>query len=189
MPRDPIESGCERSCVRRSDVEVPSDSARRRFVSTAVLASVGAFLAACGDGIIGGVGPASGCGTSGGTRGEEEDDDGGSGTCATPLPTGGLRVTLASFPALAADGGIARVDGGTTTPIAAVRVNATTYRAFSMSCTHAGTTVNIVGGAFSCPNHGAQFSATGAVTRGPASTPLREYTVVFSASAGTLTIT
>ncbi|MEK0431562.1 MAG: hypothetical protein RL139_1366 [Gemmatimonadota bacterium] len=167
----------------------PADPSRRRFVSAALLASVGAFLVACGDGNIGGVtGPGHSC-PAALTDDDDDDDGGGTGAgCGTPPPAGGLVVTLASFAALAADGGIARVDNGTTGPIAAVRVNATTYRAFSMACTHAGTTVNIVGGGFSCPNHGAQFAATGAVTRGPATTALREYTVTLNAAAGTITI-
>ena len=133
---------------------------RRDFVATALTLSVGAFLVACGDGLEGG---STGLGS-------------------------GLTVTLANFPALAANGGIARVDGGASTPVAVTRVSSTSYRAFSMACTHAGTTVNIVGGGFTCPNHGAQFSSTGAVTRGPASTSLREYTVTLNAAAGTLMI-
>lgn len=147
---------CRRECPL-SDV----GASRRDFLASALVASVGAFLAACGDGV-------------------------GGGTTGLGAP---LVITLSNFSALAADGGIARVDGNSGTPIAVTRLSASSYRAFSMSCTHAGTTVNIVGGAFSCPNHGAQFAATGAVTRGPATTPLREYTVVFSASAGTITIT
>ena len=48
--------------------------------------------------------------------------------------------------------------------------------AVSQSCTHEGQTVNFNSGSnsFSCPAHGAQFSSTGAVTRGPASTPLKQ---------------
>lgn len=181
---------CRASCgAVRSASSDPADPSRRRFVSAAMLASVGAFLVACGDGNIGGVTAPKAC-PAALTDDADDDDGGGSGAgCATPPPAGGLVVTLANFAALAADGGIARVDGGTTSPIAAVRVNATTYRAFSMSCTHAGTTVNIVSGGFSCPNHGAQFAATGAVTRGPATTALREYTVALNSAAGTLTIT
>ena len=177
---------CRSTCALHA--EDPANPSRRRFVSTALFASVGAFLVACGDGNIGGAtGPVT-C-TAALTDDDAGDDDGGTGGgCATPPPAGGLVVTLASFAALATDGGIARVDTGSTGPIAAVRVNATTYRAFSMACTHAGTTVNIVGGGFSCPNHGAQFSSTGAVTRGPAATALLEYTVTLNAAAGTITI-
>lgn len=148
-------------CTHDCPLTHATGPSRRDFVGTALALSVGAFLVACGDGIDGG--GSTGLGN-------------------------GLTVTLANFPALATNGGIARVDGGSQTPIAVTRISTTSYRAFSMACTHAGTTVNIVSGGFTCPNHGAQFSSTGAVTRGPASTALREYQVVLNAAAGTLTI-
>ncbi|MFZ9898804.1 MAG: ubiquinol-cytochrome c reductase iron-sulfur subunit [Gemmatimonadaceae bacterium] len=149
------------------------DTERRRFLSTALAASVLGVLAACGDGNIGGV------------SGIDDDDDGGTGGGGT---TGSLVVTLASFAALGADGGVARVDGGSGTPTAVLRVSATTYRAFSMVCPHAGTTVSIVSGGFRCPNHGATFTSTGAVTGGPATRGLTERAVTYNAAAGTLTI-
>lgn len=162
---------CTNDCalVRARDAADPS---RRRFVTGALLASVGAFLAACGDGNIGGVsGPVD------------------SGTTPPP-PTGGpLVITLAGFAALGANGGIARVDANTSRPIAVTRVNAGTYLAFSMVCPHAGfKPIDIVAGGFECPNHGAQFSANGDWTGGQRTTDLRQYTVVFNAGAGTLTI-
>ena len=150
------------------------DTERRRFLSAALAASVLGVLAACGDGNIGGV---SGI--------DDDDDDGGTGGGGTP---GSLVVALASFAALGADGGVARVDGGSGIPTAVLRVSATSYRAFSMVCPHAGTTVNIVSGGFRCPNHGATFTSTGAVTGGPASRGLTERAVTFNATAGTLTI-
>jgi cytochrome b6-f complex iron-sulfur subunit len=72
--------------------------------------------------------------------------------------------------------------------VAAVRTGDAAFIALGMGCTHQGTKVNISGHGFSCPNHGAQFSSTGAVTRGPASQPLYRYDVVYDASAGTLTV-
>jgi nitrite reductase/ring-hydroxylating ferredoxin subunit len=149
------------------------DTERRRFLSTALAASVLGVLAACGDGNIGGV------------SGIDDDDDGGTGGGGTP---GSLVVTLASFAALGADGGVARVDGGSGTPTAVLRVSATSYRAFSMVCPHAGTTVSIVSGGFRCPNHGATFTSTGAVTGGPATRGLTERAVTYTAATGTLTI-
>jgi cytochrome b6-f complex iron-sulfur subunit len=63
--------------------------------------------------------------------------------------------------------------------------------AMSAICTHAGCAVNVVasGGqpSLSCPCHGSTFSANGAVTRGPAGTPLQHYQVEL-ASDGTITI-
>lgn len=164
---------CANDCAlrRAADAAAPVDPSRRRFVTGALLASVGAFLAACGDGNIGGV-----TGTTGGTT--------------PPPPSGGpLVVTLANFAALSTNGGIARVDGNTSRPIAVTRVNAATYLAFSMICPHAGfKPIDIVGSGFECPNHGARFGADGSWTGGQRTTDLRQYTVVLDAGAGTLTI-
>ena len=51
--------------------------------------------------------------------------------------------------------------------------------AVSQACTHQGVTVRFVGSNndFYCPSHGATFSATGAVTAGPANSPLKSYSV------------
>lgn len=140
---------------------------RRSFLSKAFLASVGAILLdACGDGQIGVTGPQAG---------------------ALPEP---LVVTLSAFPALATVGGIARVDGGGNRPIAVVRTAADTYVAVTMICTHQGyRPIEIVGGGFICPNHGAEFSATGTWTGGQRTSNLRQYNVVLDTVAGTLTIT
>lgn len=165
---------CTGECALRRAKDAAEDPSRRRFVTQALLASVGTFLAACGDGNIGGV---TGTGGSGGP----------------PPPPGGnasLTVTLADFPALGADGGIARVDGGSATPVAVTRVNATTYLAFSMICPHAGyKPIGITGAGFECPNHGARFAADGTWTGGQRTFDLAQYTVVFNAGPGTLTIT
>lgn len=140
---------------------------RRSFLSKAFLASVGAVLLdACGDGQIGVTGPQAG---------------------ALPEP---LVVTLSAFPALAVDGGIARVDTGGNRPIAVVRTATDTYVAVTMICTHQGyRPIEIVGGRFICPNHGAEFSATGSWTGGQRTSDLRQYTVALDTIAGTLTIT
>jgi Rieske Fe-S protein len=165
-------SDCASSCPLH---ERGVDAERRRFLSTALAASLLGVLAACGDGDIGGV--------SGIDDDDDDDDNGGGGP-----PTGTIIVTLSNFAALGTDGGVARVDGGSGTPTAVLRVNATTYRAFSLVCPHAGTTVNIVAGGFRCPNHGATFSSTGALTGGPATRGLTERAVTFNATAGTLAI-
>jgi cytochrome b6-f complex iron-sulfur subunit len=64
---------------------------------------------------------------------------------------------------------------------------ASSFVALAKSCTHEGTTVNYKGnGIFHCPNHGAEFNSTGAVTLGPASKALTKYTVAITGT--TLTI-
>lgn len=97
-------------------------------------------------------------------------------TVTVTIATVGIAITIANFPALAniggAAGSVGLVNGG---PVALVRASATTFVAFSMRCTHAGTTVRVEnyansGSAFHCPNHGALFSNSGAVL---ASSPIR----------------
>jgi cytochrome b6-f complex iron-sulfur subunit len=135
--------------------------ARRAFVAQSTLAAVVALLAACGgDSLTGPLRPSD----------------------------VNLTVALASYPALAAVGGIVRLDN-TTTPIAVVRVGADSYRAFSMVCPHQGTTIAISGSGFRCPNHGATFSSTGAWTGGERTSGLFEFTVALNSAAQSLTIT
>ena len=106
----------------------------------------------------------------------------------TPTTSSSLVVTLSAFPALATVGGIARVDGGTGTPVALVRTSATAFTALSMTCPHQGTTVQITSGTFYCPNHGARFSATGAWTGGQSTSALTSFATVYDSAKGTVTI-
>ncbi|MBX7117540.1 MAG: Rieske (2Fe-2S) protein [Gemmatimonadaceae bacterium] len=171
-PRVPPSPRCAADCPDAGLRAVPDacDPARRHFLATTLAATVAAFLAACGDGNIGGVTGA---------------ESGGGGVTSS----GPLVVVLADFPALAADGGIARVDGGGRRPIAVARLTAGTFRAFSMICPHAGyRPIAITGGGFECPNHGARFDAQGRWTGGQRASDLAEYGVTLDALAGTLTV-
>lgn len=62
--------------------------------------------------------------------------------------------------------------------------------AFSASCTHAGTTVEAVGGLeLRCPNHGSQFDAgDGSVSTGPATTALPAVDAVVDGDSIVLTV-
>jgi len=64
-----------------------------------------------------------------------------------------------------------------TKGIVVARTLAGDFIAVSAACTHQGTNVNYAsnGNKFVCPNHGAQFSSTGAVTQGPANSNLTSY--------------
>lgn len=144
---------------------------RREFLGAAALTALALLATACGDGQIGGVGPA------------DDDDDNGNGA-----PAGSLVVIVASFPALANVGGVARVDGGTGKPVALVRTGASTFTAFSLVCPHQGTTVDMSGGGFLCPNHGARFASTGKWQGGQVTGDLTTLVSSFNATAGTVTV-
>lgn len=109
---------------------------------------------------------------------------------ATPVNNGsGLVVTLANFPSLTAVGGIARVDGNTSNPVALVHAAASSWLALSMVCPHQGATISIQSGAFICPRHGARFAADGTWTGGQRTSNLRVLATSYDATAGTVTIT
>jgi len=126
---------------------------RRAFLSAATLVAVAALLEAC-------------------------SAPGGAAFFTGPLG-GQLTVKLSSFPALAAVGGLARVDGGSGAPTALVRTGASTFLGVSMICTHQGATVNVVSNGFLCPNHGAEYTATGVWRGGQPTTSLATYGATF----------
>jgi cytochrome b6-f complex iron-sulfur subunit len=134
---------------------------RRSFLGAATLAAVAAALEGC----------SSLTGPGGGSPGG-----------------GPITVHLSSFSALASVGGVARVDGGSGSPTALVRSTATTFTALSMICTHQGSTINIAGNGFICPNHGAQFSKTGSWAGGQPTSGLQSFGTTYDAAAGTVVI-
>ena len=81
-----------------------------------------------------------------------------------------------------------RPNGNSGPPVAVYHSGVDTYRAYSMTCPHAGTTVNIQGGGFRCPNHGATFAATGVWTGGQKTSNLFELTTVYDPGTGLLDI-
>ncbi|MGL2992611.1 ubiquinol-cytochrome c reductase iron-sulfur subunit [Flavobacterium sp. TSSA_36] len=89
-----------------------------------------------------------------------------------PAPTGVDFSVDVSTGTLATNGGFMVTQG-----IVIARTLTGSFLAVSASCTHEGTNVNYSasGNKFVCPNHGAQFSSTGAVTAGPATRNLTEY--------------
>ena len=104
----------------------------------------------------------------------------------------GLVVNIASWPALATVGGVAGSVGSVNgTPVAIVRTSATSFSAFSMSCPHQGTQINVVNNAsFRCPNHGALFDSAGVnLPSSPQrTTNLVRLTVAYTPGAPTLIV-
>lgn len=70
------------------------------------------------------------------------------------------------------------------------RTLADTFIAVNSSCTHQGTTIAYRPNSndFRCPNHGSEFSSSGAVTNGPATAALKKYNTSFDETANTIRI-
>ena len=100
------------------------------------------------------------------------------------LSNGTVEVTLASVKSLGKVGGVALLGDVNGVPAALVRTGTNKYVALNLHCTHAGVTVTPESGGFHCTpqrgGHGSRFSATGAVTNGPASAPLKKLNVKVS---------
>jgi Rieske Fe-S protein len=114
------------------------------------------------------------------------------GGCAAGGPTApkvNLLVQVSNFPQLAAVGGIARVDNGSNSPVAAVRTGSATFAAFSLICPHFGCTVGVAGTYFQCPCHGAQFAASGTWMGGQPTNNLTSLTATYDPTTGMLRIT
>ena len=104
---------------------------------------------------------------------------------APTIPTSPrLVVTVGDFPGLADVGQLVKVGPSH----AAKRVDATSFTAYSMFCTHQGCTTSISGQQFVCPCHGSVFNASGTPTSGPASRPLPTLPTSYDPGTDTLTI-
>ncbi len=136
---------------------------RREFMSRSVITAAGALLAAaCGTGVWEPLSPV--------------------------VPSGGVTLRLADYPALATVGAIALVTPAHGTPLAIVHSAASSYLALSRICPHQGTVINLTGNSFVCPNHGARFDARGRWTGGQPTSNLVALPVTYNATAGTLLI-
>lgn len=107
-----------------------------------------------------------------------------------PIPGGSITFKSTDYAGLATTGQPVEVktSTGVDSGIAVVRTAASSFLALSMACTHQGTKVNIAGTVFNCPNHGARFNATGAVTLGPANRALAQRTLAYDATTDTITV-
>ncbi|MDF1505238.1 Rieske (2Fe-2S) protein [Roseisolibacter sp. H3M3-2] len=159
----------------------PAPLTRRDFVGATTCSLVAAALAACGGG--GGDGPAGPGGPTGGVG---------------VTPTGAtfannvLTIPLDQNTELAAARGYQIVGsvGGQQVNVIVIRVGDGAFRAFSSICTHEGCTVGSFDGSrITCPCHGSQYDAGGAVVVGPATRALAEYRVAFDAAARTVAVT
>jgi cytochrome b6-f complex iron-sulfur subunit len=112
---------------------------------------------------------------------DEDPTNGGSG-----LPPGGdLMIDLNStqYSALNSQGGFVLVSG------IIVANTGSGFVALSSTCTHQGCTISYssANNNFPCPCHGAVFSTSGSVITGPATSPVKKYTVTQDGSILTIT--
>jgi Rieske Fe-S protein len=73
--------------------------------------------------------------------------------------------------------------------VALVRTGAASFAAFSLRCPHQGFTVNVQGGAFACPAHGARFNSSGTWTGGQRTSNLTALPATYNAASGTVVVT
>jgi cytochrome b6-f complex iron-sulfur subunit len=89
-----------------------------------------------------------------------------------------------AYAGLLNDGGFVVVSG-----IIVANAGGSNWVALSSSCTHSACTVsyNAQNQNFPCPCHGSVFSASGGVVNGPATVPLKQYTVTKQGNILTIT--
>ena len=116
-----------------------------------------------------------------------EAEDGGTGPVSTG--TGTFTIKPADFAALATVGGTVKVRNS---PPVAVSKTASGLVAFSLSCTHQGTTTVIDDAnnfTIFCPNHGAMFTSAGVWTGGQRTSNLVRLPIALDGAGTTATIT
>jgi cytochrome b6-f complex iron-sulfur subunit len=124
-------------------------------------------------------------------------------SCALPNDPGGtnlptengtvngnqLSVDIGSGSSLAKNGYvIVQYTGGS---VLVAHADDGSYHAMSSICTHQGCTIDQYSSTskeFVCPCHGSRYSNTGAVTNGPASSPLKQYATAVSGSQLIITL-
>lgn len=144
------------------------------------------FCAACGKAAgLAALGMAAGC-SSGSPTGPSGNAQS---LTSVSASVSGRTVTVpvgAGSP-LAATGSMAM----TRTPVGnflLARTSATTLNVLTATCTHEQTTITLADGAqFVCPNHGAEFSTTGSVVKGPANRSLQQFAATINGDNATFT--
>ena len=91
------------------------------------------------------------------------------------LANGKVEVSLSKNPALKKVGGVVQFTNNQGIDIALVRTGkgVKEFKALNLACTHQGYPLRKDGNRWVCDNHLANFSITGAVTKGPAESPLQ----------------
>jgi len=96
------------------------------------------------------------------------------------LVNGNLSIAIDAASPLATVGGAATVQVSTGTYLIA-RTAQSTFVALTAICTHEGCTVSgFANSVYVCPCHGSEFSTSGSVVQGPASSPLKQFPTTFA---------
>ena len=99
-----------------------------------------------------------------------------------------LTITVDAASPLAAVGGAATVTVSSGTYLVA-RTAQSTFTTVTAVCTHEGCTVSgFANSLYVCPCHGSEFSTSGAVVQGPASSPLRQFPTTFQNNVVTISV-
>ncbi len=95
-------------------------------------------------------------------------------------PTVDFTIDLTLYPALNNAGGYVYLNG-----VIIAKTSSANLIAVAAACSHEGANVQYQNNnnQFYCPRHGAKFNTSGAVTQGPASTPLKQYTVTVNGNS------
>ena len=114
---------------------------------------------------------------------------------STMLPTinatvaaGAITLTIDAASPLAAVGSGALVQSSGGNALVS-RTAQDTFTAVTAVCTHEGCTVTgISGQIYVCPCHGSEFSTSGGVVKGPAASPLRQFSTRLAGNVLTITL-
>jgi cytochrome b6-f complex iron-sulfur subunit len=112
------------------------------------------------------------------------------GTVGFPAVEDGRVVfPFSAFPQLKTAGGsVAGIPAGLGRPLVVVALEGGSFSALDATCTHLGCTVTHEAGELVCPCHGAAFTLGGAVTRAPATSPLKSYPATADADGVTVRV-
>jgi cytochrome b6-f complex iron-sulfur subunit len=98
-----------------------------------------------------------------------------------------VTIPVGANSALAATGSMAITQTSLGTFLLA-RTSPTTLSVLTATCTHERTTINLADGSqFVCPNHGAVFTTSGAVVKGPANRALQQFPATINGDNATFT--
>ena len=109
-------------------------------------------------------------------------------TVSGTLVNRSLSIAIDASSPLAAVGGAATVQVSTGVYLIA-RTAQSTFTALTAICTHEGCTVSgFANSVYVCLCHGSEYSTSGAVVQGPASSPLRQFPTTFANNVVTVSV-